>query len=57
MNAAANNGMRPTRNSAALKLDLVSGRVMHGVGRLPFIQSIEEGLSQIYDWRCFIVEE
>jgi hypothetical protein len=43
MNAASNNGMHPTRNSAALKLNLVGGRVMHGVGRLPFIQSIEKG--------------
>lgn len=31
MKAAANNGMHPTRDSAALKLNLAGGRVMPGV--------------------------
>jgi hypothetical protein len=29
--AASNNGIHPTRNSAALKLNVVGGRVMPGV--------------------------
>ena len=41
--APHNNGMHPTRISIALKLNLLGGRVMPGVGRLTMCHHVDEG--------------